>query len=341
MPARAAGHRPGGTQVTAALSLEDRISVAEQVMERSGLAGRTVIVPEGHQDDPAYRAAISPLEEWCSKVTGTSMLRRVYTSAYTLRAEGNPQALVTASGSIVVAPVTNEMTLLHECAHLITRTTEGRGGHTPAFVQTVQALYAEHLGPEAAAAFTAALGQSVASLSTTAADSADTEGVMVCFDLRDSPTTKVLTDLDETDEPVENAHVTLFYLGSTADVGGPLGRERLYRACYDFAIHGGYSEVSGSVNGLGTFSNPDSHVLWAVWDIPGIAEFRASLGTYLASHGVPMRDEDHGFTPHQTLAYSDDPITSLPLLPASARDKVTFGAITISWGEEWQDVPFA
>jgi 2'-5' RNA ligase len=180
-------------------------------------------------------------------------------------------------------------------------------------------------------------GTFTASLEPREAD-ADTDGVMVCL-VPPKDVVEVLSGMEETTEPPENAHLTLLYLGSTADAGGPMGRERLYRAVYDFAIHSGYRALTGKVNGFGAFLNGEENVLWAAWDIPGIAEFRTHLVDYCRRHWVTLREDNHGFTPHQTLAYLDGPVTSLPSMPAGLPEQVVFGEVSIAWGSQWQSVP--
>ena len=133
-----------------ALSWEGLISVAEQIMERGSLAGRVWNVPEGHRDDPEYQKAMQPLEDFVSKVMGERT--SIYTSAYTLGRVGNPQAMVTSVGSIVVQPVTNDMIILHECAHLIRRTMEGQS-HDEDFARTARDLYSKYISKEAGDAF--------------------------------------------------------------------------------------------------------------------------------------------------------------------------------------------
>lgn len=133
------------------LSLEDVISVAEQVMERAGLAGRTIEVPDGRVDDPAYQAAIAPLNEYVRQVTGKPYVR-IYYSAYSLAASGNPIALTDGMNYIVVRKTTNDMTILHECAHIIRDTSEF-GGHDRAFAETARDLYRRYISPAAADKF--------------------------------------------------------------------------------------------------------------------------------------------------------------------------------------------
>lgn len=131
----------------AALSMENMVSVAENVMAKSGLIGKRITLPEGHEDDPDYQAAIAPIIAWASGIAGRYV--KVYTSAYSLRQEGNPFAFITGTGNICAQPTTNELTLLHELAHIVS----GVKGHGQQFVRTAHRLYAEHLGAEAAEMF--------------------------------------------------------------------------------------------------------------------------------------------------------------------------------------------
>ena len=171
---------------------------------------------------------------------------------------------------------------------------------------------------------------------------ADTAGVMVCLIPEEHATMALMEAADSTEE-FDEQHITLLYLGSVEEAGGDAGRERLHRAVYDFAIHSGHDVLDGRANGWGTFNNvnettgqPET-VLVALWDIPGIAEFRAALKAALTDHGVPMREENHGFTPHQTMRYEDGTLTALPRPVLPAPESV-FTHVVISWGDEWSSV---
>ncbi len=52
---------------------------------------------------------------------------------------------------------TDDMTLLHECAHIMTGTTEG-DGHTPEFQNILRGLYRDHINPHAATLFGSVVG---------------------------------------------------------------------------------------------------------------------------------------------------------------------------------------
>lgn len=162
------------------------------------------------------------------------------------------------------------------------------------------------------------------------------EHVMVA--LRPSEETcKAFATMDECTEAVEDLHLTLFYFGSIDDVGGEHGKERLYRALYSFAINSGYRGLTGVANGFGVFRNEQDSLI-VLWDIPGIAEFRTHLMAKVKEHGVPVRIENHGFTPHMTLANSDEKVSTLPDRPEGLKNEEIFGSIWLVWGEEWTEV---
>lgn len=162
--------------------------------------------------------------------------------------------------------------------------------------------------------------------------------VMIC--LRPSEALrKVFADMDECTQPVDDLHITLYYLGEMEeDCGGEMGRERLFRGVYDFAIHSGYRGLTGNVNGWGQFMNPDANSLIALWDIPGIAEFRTRLIDYCKAHGFQPRQDDHGFTPHMSIGHSDERYTAFPEIPDGNPEKEIFGSVWIVWGEDWQKI---
>ena len=141
------------------------------------------------------------------------------------------------------------------------------------------------------------MGPGAVKQSKTAAEEADTGGVMVCI----VPPERVRKALsDKGDEPVDQMHVTLAYLGKT----GENHRDLLIDAVSTFAAH--YDSLIGEVSGYGVFHNNSadaaSGVLYASVDVPGLDRLRADLVQYLKAHAFPVR-EDHGFTPHLTLQY--------------------------------------
>jgi 2'-5' RNA ligase len=151
---------------------------------------------------------------------------------------------------------------------------------------------------------------------------------------------KAVVDMDEYAEDPDDLHLTLLYLGTKEDCGGGWGEDRLYRGLYDFAINSGYRGLTGKMNGFGVFQNDDGDVLVSLWDIPGIAEFRTHLKRYLEDHGAKIRQDDHGFTPHMTLAYGEGKtFRSIPKVPSALRgEDIVFGSVWLVWGDEWTEV---
>lgn len=151
---------------------------------------------------------------------------------------------------------------------------------------------------------------------------------------------KVIADMDEYTEDPDEVHLTLLYLGTKEDCGGAWAEDRLYRGLYDFAINSGYRGLTAQMNGFGVFQNDDGDVLVSLWDIPGIAEFRTHLKRYLEDHGAKVRTDDHGFTPHMTMAYGEGKaFRSIPKVPSALRgEKVVFGSVWLVWGDEWTEV---
>jgi hypothetical protein len=141
-----------GNQFKSKLSLEGAISVAEQAMERGGNAGATMHIPQGHVDDPAHQAAMAPVREqvrgWTHSVNPEAAPHvRINASDYMLDRYGG-QAM--AQGDhIYTRPKTNQMSVLHEVAHVATNTQHGGHGHTPEFARTAHSLYSQHISPEA------------------------------------------------------------------------------------------------------------------------------------------------------------------------------------------------
>lgn len=159
---------------------------------------------------------------------------------------------------------------------------------------------------------------------------ADTDGVMVAL-VPPAEVSKQLLEASDGDEPLDGQHITLVYLGDRADVD----RDVLNRAVYQFC-RSGQSALSGRVNGWGVFNPPDGGgVLVALWDVPGLAALRTRLVDVLVSAGIDMPSE-HDFTAHETMRYSDDPITELPDPVDLEAD---FGVLVVSYGDDHQSWP--
>lgn len=149
---------------------------------------------------------------------------------------------------------------------------------------------------------------------------------------------KVYADMHECTEDIEELHITLAYLGEFGTDIEFEQQDLFYRGLYDFALHAGYRGLTGKINGFGVFMNDDANVLVALWDIPGINEFRTHVIDYVTTHVGSIRQDNHGFTPHMTMAYSEEPILQLPRLPRSNPDEEIFVSVWLVWGDEWTEV---
>ena len=142
------------------LSLENVISVAEEVMERGHLDGPTFDVPAPSLSTFSdgvwgadYKAAVKPASDFINRVLTENGHRggiRIYQSSYDM--EG-AQAATDGMNSIQVKRTkVNALTLLHECAHILLSTLEGEG-HSRRFVDTAAGLYSRYISPAAGQKF--------------------------------------------------------------------------------------------------------------------------------------------------------------------------------------------
>lgn len=164
---------------------------------------------------------------------------------------------------------------------------------------------------------------------------ADRDGVMFCLVPHDGLSQQLL-DLSKGTESLEDQHLTLAYIPDP-----PESDTLLHDAAFDFAQHSGWKNIVGHPQGWGVFHSEDGNVLVALWDIDGLARFRNDLIDVLAKHGIQPAT-NHDFIPHQTMTYSDDPITRVPDLPSEAltADHV-FSDLVLSIGQEWFVYPLA
>lgn len=157
---------------------------------------------------------------------------------------------------------------------------------------------------------------------------ADTEsGVMVAL-IPPLEVCKALVAHEMATEDLAIQHITLIYLGKTADVN----EADLHEAVARWAE--GAPPISGKVSGYGTFLNEQGGVLYASWDVPGATGWREGLLAALRAKDIDT-EENHGWTPHQTLAYTDAPITTLPPMPDGLPEEVIFGSVAVAYGGDW------
>lgn len=164
------------------------------------------------------------------------------------------------------------------------------------------------------------------------AGASDHQGLLVSLWLK--PEAAFALALDETfvtPEQDGDLHVTLAYCGDVA----ALGDVAVARAVVALSgVARGMPQLRGEVNGFGRFASSaqsdDKDVIYAVPDVPGLAELRMAVVQALRSAQVPER-RDHGWVPHITLAYVQRGM-QVPDLVA-ARVPLNFDELTVSVGE--------
>lgn len=124
-------------------------------------------------------------------------------------------------------------------------------------------------------------------------------------------------------ELLEDLHVTLLYLGGV-DEFDPMDVSALPELINNFCTtyDNDPTVLQGCIGGLGEFlpspSSDGQKPLIALIDVPGLEHFRHYLCNTLENNDYAWRN-NHGFTPHLTLKYTDDPsehlenIENLPL----------------------------
>lgn len=173
------------------------------------------------------------------------------------------------------------------------------------------------------------LFQEGASRKVKKANGADSNGVMIAL----VPPEKICKALAvEGGEPVDNLHVTLAYLGGKDD------HEDDHLASLPDLVESWArtrEPLKANVGGVGTFVNPNEHVLWAAVDIPGGTTFRDDLVRYLEGHGYSIKN-DHGWTPHITLAYGN---SHFRFMPKVKPESWTAAQVWVCVGGHWQPFP--
>lgn len=122
-------------------------------------------------------------------------------------------------------------------------------------------------------------------------------------------------------ETTDRLHMTLGYLGKTAEIGS---LEDAIEAVRDWARK--CPPLVGEISGYGVFVAGPEPVTYASVDIPDLPAARQGLVDALEGTGSPIKC-DHGYTPHITLAY------------AARRPKIearpaSFHKVHLVWGDD-------
>lgn len=168
-------------------------------------------------------------------------------------------------------------------------------------------------------------------------------GAMIAFAIPEAVGTKLLDavadGLPKGAEalPLDELHITLAYLGDTAT--NALSRDAVAAALKIFTAR--HPILRGKINGVGKFGNSEGDgrtAFYASFDSPDLPDFRRDLVKTLEAAGAPVSDE-HGFTPHITLAYIADDATEIPAnVPALP---IAFTDVALVWGDEWESFRLA
>lgn len=109
----------------------------------------------------------------------------------------------------------------------------------------------------------------------------------------------------------KDLHVTLCFNGDVEDDEAYQTLVTLVKTCASE-----YGEpLKGTIGGIGAFPAGDQGTPWlALVDVPGLEDFRYHLVQALKGSDYPANTE-HGYTPHVTIAYDDqpDPLPSTPV----------------------------
>jgi len=140
--------------------------------------------------------------------------------------------------------------------------------------------------------------------------------------------------------PAETLHLTLCMLEQPSSALTELQLARLLTIVDDLAAW--TAPLDGVIGGLGRFyaseSSDGQDVAIALVDCPALSKFRERLCDRLCDCGQSFElKDDHGFTPHITLAYvaagAEMPVAAIPTLP------LRFDALTVAVGDKQTTIP--
>jgi len=152
---------------------------------------------------------------------------------------------------------------------------------------------------------------------------------MVAFDMMNDPL----------GDQVEEAHVTLLFLGELVDLESQYDA---IRAALD-QFSSTHAPISGKFGGVAIFpvteENDNKAPVVSLFDSPELPAFRQALLHALGNVLPGILDQTHGYTAHMTLSYTDKPSLDLPT--SAAQYVKTFDQITLYWGDEKQSYPLS
>ena len=161
-------------------------------------------------------------------------------------------------------------------------------------------------------------------------------GVMVGL-YPDPAAAKAIAAQDGVTEPIDQLHLTLAFMGDSTETALATNKDKLIAAIKQWAVEQG-KPLEGAINGLGRFfhsEDDDTNAVYVAPDVPGLPELRQSLVDWIERSGFDYA-QNHGFTPHITVAYV--PLDA-PTPPIRIESPVVFKQVTLAWGDERYDYP--
>lgn len=144
-----------------------------------------------------------------------------------------------------------------------------------------------------------------------------------------------LLDKFKPEDVVRDSHITLLNLGDLDRI--PITKDNLMFLLEEFSKR--HAIIDGKVTGVATFSSdPDKDgrvPLVLLYDSPQLPFFRVDLQRMLKALGMDYLEQDHGFIPHITLAYIDEPYVEVAFKP----ETVYLDSLWLYWGDEKHKFP--
>lgn len=152
------------------------------------------------------------------------------------------------------------------------------------------------------------------------------QGAILAFMPTPEEARQMLSALDGQGENPNDLHLTLVALGMIEDLPE---KQSVVNIITDTLLENDLHPVQGVINGVGMFMGEEQDVLYASYDAPDLPAFRQALVSGLQERGIEPAT-DHGFIPHITLLYTEEPEMTLDLSPMP----MTFNSLVLMWGEE-------
>lgn len=166
------------------------------------------------------------------------------------------------------------------------------------------------------------------------ADDAERTGIMVAFQVPESVASLLALSADQLPEGSEplapnQLHVTLCYLGKTDEVR--FTEMETLRQLLTFAQRA--PVVRATIGGIGRFNNDNDgkNALYAQVDSAALMEWQERLASWLEV------SQEHGYTPHITLAYIPADV-AYDMTPPDKLD-IVFDSVILSWGNKTTRFP--